>query len=79
MSLRITLEIVPFGEESEKRPIGTVTISRMSVRDNPCDYKVRREVSGKPVQEVVLEDHYYQDGAWELARRAIEVLEGVGV
>lgn len=66
--LRVTLEIVPFGIEGGKRPIGVLEIYRKQVFANPCDYGVR--LDGKDIAEVTA--HRYQDGAWELVRRATE-------
>jgi len=77
--LRVTLDIVPFGDEDQKRPIGTVVIGRRAPgRINPCDYDVRLATDGKDVKQVIVRDHYYEDGAWQLVRRALEVLQEVG-
>ncbi len=75
MSLRMTLEIVPFGDESMKRTISTMTISRKQVSANPCDYTVR---VAEPKHEFTVLQHQYEDGAWELVRRALEILCGYG-
>jgi len=42
--LRVTVEIVPYGDESRARPIASVTIANVGpdVPDGtPCDYEVR--------------------------------------
>ena len=67
--LRVTVEIVPFGDEAAKRVIDTMTISRRQVRTNPCDYDVRVQDDS-----FVVEGHRYEDGAWVLVKRAVECL-----
>lgn len=71
--LRVTVEIVPFGEESEKRTIATMKISRMKAFVNPCDYQVCVD---KPESKFVVKKHYYEDGALCLVQRAMKVLCG---
>ena len=67
--IRVTVEIVPFGEETEKRVIDTMVISRRQVHANPCDYTVKAQD-----ETFIVKQHRYEDGAWELVRRAVECL-----
>lgn len=45
--LRLTLDIVPFGDESRTRTLATVTIANVTEGDTPdgtpCDYEVHGE------------------------------------
>lgn len=76
--LRLTLEIVPFGYEDLKKHLGTLEISRTTNRNNPEDYKVSVwSMVGELTSIFMVHQHAYEDGAWELARRATEVLLGV--
>ena len=73
MSLRVTLQIVPFGEDINARRIGEMTISRLQIRANPCDYRVVvASADGTVEWEGKVKAHRYEDGAWELVRRATE-------
>jgi hypothetical protein len=67
--LRVTIEIVPFGEEDSRRVIHTILIARRDPYANPCDYDVR---SGDQVLRV--DGHRYEDGALPLVKRALEVV-----
>lgn len=73
--LRLELSIVPFGVEDQTRHIGTLEISRTTLRENPEDYKVYVwEKDGELVNIFTVHRHYYADGAWDLARRTVEIL-----
>lgn len=74
--LRVTVEIVPFGDEAEKRTIATMNISRMKAIGNPCDYKVRVD---KPEREFEVVAHQYEDGAWALVAKAVDILQSIEV
>ena len=77
MSLRVTLEILPTGDEARARTIGVMVIERTTLRDDPETYNwyvitfqdsTTKHFAGKG--QVI--EHKYDDGAWELVRRAIE-------
>ena len=73
--LRLSLDIVPFGIEDASRPIGMLEIARTSLRDNPETYRVHIYASdGELVNIYPVKGHYYEAGAWELCRRALEIL-----
>lgn len=76
--LRVTIEIVPWGEESRKRLIETVTIARTTAWDDPEDYTVKHyDATGKILATAKVEAHGRKDGARELVRRALNVLVGL--
>lgn len=76
--LRVNIEIVPFGDETQKRTIYTMTIARNSVYDDPCDYIAKVFDGVTPINEFIIKNHPYKAGAWELVRRATEVHCGIG-
>jgi len=79
MTLRVTLEIVPFGVEENKRTIHTIDISnqgRVDGSTDQCSYGV--VLDGVPMANTFL--HYRSDGAIFLAEKvlkAITLLESI--
>ena len=72
--LRLTLEIVPFGDETLTRHIGTMHISRTTPYNNPENYTYRvYSADGEQIKVGQVEQHPYEKGAWELCRRALEL------
>lgn len=72
LMLRLTLEIVPFGDETLVRNIGTLEIARTTAHANPEDYTVYVwDKDGELTSIFTVEDHAYSDGAWDLCRRAV--------
>jgi hypothetical protein len=74
--LRLTIEIVPFGVLPPHH-IHTLEISRRSLNRNPetydvCSYAQDGELTGR----FTVKDHWRDDGADELCRRALEVFCG---
>lgn len=70
MTLRVTLEIVPFGEESRKYVIETIDISNIeSIAFGRCKYKVDHK--GHKQTEV---EHNRQEGALALVQKAVSAL-----
>lgn len=67
MTLRVTFEIVPFGDESLKRQIDVLEISNIGTTGEYCDYRIHGTDLG-------VTGHCREDGARELVRRALEVL-----
>ena len=56
-------------------PIGMLELARTTARDNPETYRVSVYASdGELVNIYSVKEHYYADGAWELCRRAVEIL-----
>ena len=70
MTLRVTLEIVPFGVEAEKYTIHTVDISNVgfSGSDDLYEYSVIKD--GNRLPDTIY--HYRSTGAITLVRRALE-------
>ena len=68
MTLRVTVEIVPFGEEDQKYEIGRLHISNYGPTnelDGNYWYHVHEAPMDKPIK------HYRDDGAWVLIQKAI--------
>jgi hypothetical protein len=79
MTLRCTIEIVPFGIEDRKRPITVLNISNLGhVSDCRCAYWVETEDHRGvyPVKHSfpLKQTHDRRDGAEELVRKVIEEL-----
>lgn len=78
MTLRVTLEIVPFGNETEKRVIETINISNISFKeksDDGCDVYVVERNSYKTYDENNIRIHHYRkDGALLLSALALKEL-----
>lgn len=73
--LRVTLDIVPGGDESRTRTIGMLEIARTTSRSDPEDYTVYVWAEdGELVNIFTVEQHGYAQGAWELVRRALDIL-----
>ena len=70
--LRLTLEIVPYGDESRARPIGMMHIGLQAVtHGNMGQYRVYcYAADGELMTEFQVLDHQRDGGAWELVRRA---------
>lgn len=73
--IRVTVEIVPFGIEHIKRHIGTLEIARTTERSNPETYNWQSYKADGEIEWIgQVVDHYYDAGAWDLIRRAVECL-----
>ena len=71
--LRLTLEVVPQGDNTHTRHIGTFHIARTTDNHNPENYKYYvYKADGEWVEVGRVEQHLYENGAWELCRRALE-------
>lgn len=73
MTLRVTLEIVPLGDEANKRTIHTIDISNIAHLANfpegaLCCYRIKTDGVNQPA--VVY--HYREAGAIKLAADALE-------
>ena len=76
--LRVAIEIVPFGDETLKREIGTLTLGRTELAGD-CDYKaVYQALPYRPagVRDVAscsftVRNHPHKDGAEALVARAL--------
>lgn len=64
MTLRVTVEIVPFGDESRKRTLDVMNISNVT---EPCwenDYC--------DIADYTVKGHRRKAGFWELIKKALE-------
>lgn len=72
MTLRVTLEVVPFGIEDNKRTIKTINIHNIgqthSQDPDQCEYSF--DVDGNTAPETVI--HFRSEGAPELVRKVLE-------
>ena len=80
MTLRVTVEIVPFGVESDAYTIGKLDIfNKGQVDFGHCEYGVldlsKATDSGEFIKTVL---HRRDLGAWELIRKAITELKITG-
>ena len=76
MTLRVTLEIVPYGEEHNKYEIGHIDVS--NVGGGPlgfCSYIATQYTDGETVLNASSLTHMRQDGPWVLVKKAIESLD----
>lgn len=81
--LRVTLEVVPFGDEKHKRTIGQLDIFNVGCPEREdgqtnCWYGVM-EITGKSPPGLYKQQVYHmrQKGAWELVRNVLSSL-GIG-
>lgn len=75
MTLRVKLEIVPFGEEEKAREIGRLDINNIGVRCGLGAYSV---INLSPKHIGMHTDMVYHErskGAWALVRQVLENLE----
>ena len=78
MILRVTVEIVPFGDEDEKYEISRLEIfNKGHAEFGHCEYGVieinkERETAGLHTKDVL---HRRDLGAWQLIKKVIEELE----
>lgn len=78
MTLRCTIEIVPFGDEERKRTIGVLNISnigRIGWDDYAYEAKLEELERPRSIDPVTFE-HARADGAWRCVQRALEAIEG---
>lgn len=77
MTLRVTLEIVPFGEEANKRTLHTIDVSNIGTigyapyNGQHCEYSVT--VDGQCLSETLT--HFRDRGAMSLAIDALDLAE----
>jgi hypothetical protein len=70
--IRVTVELIPFGDEEGKKIIGTMNIVNDGTGDQEIgNYMARMEgVLGKE-KTVQIKNHIRQEGVWRLIRRAL--------
>lgn len=73
MTLRVTLEIIPFGDEAGKREIEEINISNIGgIGFGLCEYVIERNSYKSYTDETPRVEHSRQDGALVLVRKALE-------
>lgn len=87
MTLRVTLEIVPFGDEDNKREIATINISNVGEVENLgfghsiCNYNYHCSVPMAETREDrgtgTIYNHDRRDGALELVQRVLTSIESL--
>jgi hypothetical protein len=75
--LRVTLEMVPFGQEVKKRTIGIVEISNIKTVSDIAEYDVIMK-GEEFVRYSVVKKFNRVFGAWELVLRAMKALKSNG-
>ncbi len=75
--LRVTIEVVPNGDETKKRPIRVMTISNMSGLADMSDYEVHvvGERHANKKHGLVRGHERKKFGCWALIARAIRALK----
>lgn len=80
--LHIKIDLVPFGEEAQRKQIQELFIANMG-RISPIHYEYYvwtedpRDKQPRP-EPLVSVDHHRDDGAWILVKKALEALEHNG-
>ncbi len=77
MTLRVTLTIVPYGDEQSKYDIGTLDISNIRGAMGYCEYRATQFSDGHTVLKQTVDGtltHDRRDGPWVLVKKAIESL-----
>lgn len=72
--LRVTIEIIPFGDESMKRTLDTLELVNDGTHPDRPEYG-NYVVTGSDhggLREWEVKDHCRADGLWELLRMALE-------
>lgn len=64
MTLRVTVEIVPFGDKSQKRTLGVINISNVT-------YDPSWENEYGEVSDYEIKGHRRSAGFWELIRKVL--------
>lgn len=73
--IRVTIEIVPFGDERAKSVVSTAEIANIETRPDDCaDYACRLARHGKVVAWAYVEDFYRGYGAEALVSNALDFL-----
>ena len=77
MTLRVTFDIVPFGQEIEKYSIGQVDISNINrigfdLYDYKCTFTLLEKGVQKPTIEEYFIEHSRKDGFIKLVKKAID-------
>lgn len=74
MTLRVTLEMVPFGLEEKKRTLGKMDISNVGGTPNLGKYCVEVFSNGGVLETFIIRSFKREKGAWALTKRALDRL-----
>jgi hypothetical protein len=69
--LRVTVELVPFGEESMKENIATMLIANVSHGDNPASYVSTYTLNNGLVATKTVTNHDRRDHVWSLVKAVL--------
>ena len=70
--IRVTVELVPFGNEERKKVIGIMNIANDGTGDREIgNYEARLEDDRGTEGTVFVKNHIRQEGVWRLIRRAL--------
>lgn len=72
--IRVTVEMVPFGNEKRKRLIGTAEIKNIGGNLNEGAYTVDVVEEGKPSQSAYVGNFRRTQGAWALIAKALAAI-----
>lgn len=79
MTLRVTLEIVPYGEEARKYSLGSLEIHNiLDLGFGLCSYKAQQFSDGYTLLKETVDgtlEHNRQEGPFILIKKAIESLK----
>lgn len=71
--IRVTVELVPFGDERFKKTIGILSISNDGTGDGQIgNYHARLEDDHNAKVEVRVKEHHRRDGAWVLIAKVLD-------
>ena len=74
--LRVTLEMVPFGQEEARRTIGVMEIANVGpYGTKTSDYNIKVIRESKEIVRADIFNYRRSNGAWFLVRRAINALQ----
>lgn len=74
MTLRVIIQIVPFGVEENTREIGRLDIFNKDMKEQST-YGILDLTKGEEGLYVAEVKHWRQDGAWELVRKVVDELD----
>jgi hypothetical protein len=78
--IRVTIEKLPFGDESNKETLHTITITNDGTGSSRVsNYHVRLQSKAKEDKTAYVRGHYRRDGALKLLHMALEAESGKAI
>lgn len=71
MTLRVRVEVVPFGVESNARTLAVIDIANIGTAGGIADYVVHPEIAGRQLPELEVAKHRRADGWLRLVKLAL--------